>query len=258
MNLPKPRSAAANSLLAARLQAALFAAFVLLASATAPAQEPAAENPEDKWYQIEVIVFEQGGEAALQEEAWDTDPAMPAVEESIALTAPGESPLEGPGPHAFRILPDEARNLTKTHQHLERAADITPILYLAWRQTGMPKAEAPRIQLHVPPRDGEPETPGAREPEQDPSETALPVLGSLKLMEEPPPPPRPVLDGTLRLYVARYLHAEVDLVHHREGVDTPFRLVTSRRMRSGELHYLDHPLFGVLIKVVPFEVKESN
>lgn len=26
----------------------------------------------------------------------------------------------------------------------------------------------------------------------------------------------------------------------------------SRRMRSGELHYLDHPLFGVIVKVVPY------
>ena len=26
----------------------------------------------------------------------------------------------------------------------------------------------------------------------------------------------------------------------------------SRRMRSGELHYLDHPLFGVMVKVVPY------
>ena len=26
----------------------------------------------------------------------------------------------------------------------------------------------------------------------------------------------------------------------------------SRRMRSGELHYLDHPLFGVMVKVIPY------
>ena len=37
----------------------------------------------------------------------------------------------------------------------------------------------------------------------------------------------------------------------------------SRRMRSGELHYLDHPLFGVIVKVVPYypepeEAAEEN
>jgi hypothetical protein len=28
----------------------------------------------------------------------------------------------------------------------------------------------------------------------------------------------------------------------------------SRRMRSGELHYIDHPLMGVLIKVTPVKL----
>lgn len=31
----------------------------------------------------------------------------------------------------------------------------------------------------------------------------------------------------------------------------------SRRMRSGELHYLDHPLFGVMVKVIPYVPEET-
>lgn len=31
----------------------------------------------------------------------------------------------------------------------------------------------------------------------------------------------------------------------------------SRRMRSGELHYMDHPLFGIIVKVTPIEVAEE-
>lgn len=34
---------------------------------------------------------------------------------------------------------------------------------------------------------------------------------------------------------------------------TLFRLTQSRRMRSGEIHYLDHPLFGVLIQIRPLD-----
>jgi hypothetical protein len=70
--------------------------------------------------------------------------------------------------------------------------------------------------------------------------------------------PLPVLDGILRVYRLRYLHVDVDLVYHRSGVDTPFRFQTSRRMRSGELHYLDHPLFGLLILVTPLELDETD
>ncbi len=32
----------------------------------------------------------------------------------------------------------------------------------------------------------------------------------------------------------------------------------SRRMRSGELHYLDNPMFGVLVKVVPYAPEEQE
>ena len=28
-----------------------------------------------------------------------------------------------------------------------------------------------------------------------------------------------------------------------------YRMVQSRRMRSNELHYLDHPLFGVIVRI---------
>ena len=33
-----------------------------------------------------------------------------------------------------------------------------------------------------------------------------------------------------------------------------FRLTESRRMRSRELHYLDHPLFGALVEAWPLEL----
>ncbi|GEM_PF-2362289 len=36
----------------------------------------------------------------------------------------------------------------------------------------------------------------------------------------------------------------------------PFR--QSRRMRSGELHYLDHPLIGILVLVTPYEEDEAS
>jgi hypothetical protein len=36
-----------------------------------------------------------------------------------------------------------------------------------------------------------------------------------------------------------------------------FRLTESRRMRSRELHYFDHPLFGVMVEVRPVELPEA-
>lgn len=107
-------------------------------------------------------------------------------------------------------------------------------------------------------------------------------------------PSKAALDGTLRVHRARYLHVEADLLYYRpvDGdasvpvsagndpdaaplLDSPdtalielllaeddraprlFRLNESRRMRSRELHYLDHPMFGMLVEVWPVELPEA-
>ena len=71
---------------------------------------------------------------------------------------------------------------------------------------------------------------------------------------------RPTVHGTVTVSLARYLQVEVDLLYSRPAsgqaaasntAPTRFRLVSQRRMRSGELHYIDHPLFGVLILLTP-------
>ena len=236
----------------------------LLLATAGRAQESSAPDSEEKWYQVEVLVFERRGEQVLEEENWDPDPGQPPIEESIALIAPGESPLEGPGPHAFRILPAEALTMSKIRGHLENGAETTPILHLAWRQPGVPKGDAQRVNLYLPPGDGSASrTPGSffgmarRTGVRNTAAGGQPTLIPLDALQEPTIAP-PKLDGTIRVYLARYLHANVDLVYHRPGVETPFRLATSRRMRSGELHYLDHPVFGVLIKVIPYEAEKSE
>jgi len=81
------------------------------------------------------------------------------------------------------------------------------------------------------------------------------------------------VDGAVTVSVERYLHARLDLLYRRSlpvqdptlPPDAPeamelhtFRLQTSRRMRSQELHYIDHPLFGVLVMVTPFELPQAE
>lgn len=57
-----------------------------------------------------------------------------------------------------------------------------------------------------------------------------------------------VLAGKINLYKNRYLHVSADLqFNSTEGV---VRLKENRRLKSKELNYLDHPLFGLLIRVV--------
>lgn len=75
--------------------------------------------------------------------------------------------------------------------------------------------------------------------------------------------------GTVKMYQSRFNHMEVDFnfermipnsvraeFTHMQKTPTndlsthwPFHLKATRKMKSGELHYIDHPLFGILLQV---------
>jgi hypothetical protein len=73
---------------------------------------------------------------------------------------------------------------------------------------------------------------------------------------------RHAVDGTVTLVRGRFLHLDVDLSllatagRETKYSDAPgnqplYRLTESRRVRSSELHYFDHPRFGVIARVTP-------
>ena len=90
------------------------------------------------------------------------------------------------------------------------------------------------------------------------------------------------LDGTVVFYLSRFLHVDVkmllkdmngaDRAGSAEGNNVPenagktaaenilmaYRIDESRRIRSKEINYFDHPKFGVLVQITPKEVTEKN
>ncbi|MCH9673327.1 MAG: peptidoglycan binding protein CsiV [Gammaproteobacteria bacterium] len=58
-----------------------------------------------------------------------------------------------------------------------------------------------------------------------------------------------VIDGIVSVARERYLHLSADLLYS-SGVRS--RLKQRRRMRSRELHYLEHPRFGMIVQATPF------
>jgi len=71
------------------------------------------------------------------------------------------------------------------------------------------------------------------------------------------------LDGFVRFYLSRFLHVEVDLAltkptsgglfSSETDINQLYRLTQQRRVKSQEIHYFDHPLFGALVRVAPTE-----
>lgn len=75
------------------------------------------------------------------------------------------------------------------------------------------------------------------------------------------------LAGTVTIAIGQYIHLYTDLVYrkpvviptelratfNREQTLVDHGIVSHRRMRSGELHYVDHPMVGIIIEATPIK-----
>lgn len=68
------------------------------------------------------------------------------------------------------------------------------------------------------------------------------------------------LDGTIRFFMSRHLHLDVNLVFREtvaaagtEPVANVYRISEQRKIKTQETHYFDHPRLGVLVRVMPVE-----
>lgn len=191
---------------------------------------PAAAQESAQWYEVEVIVFRQWESGGADAERPRADVPPLGAENVVSLRGP--EPGQPLTPYA-RLSPNEMR-LHGVKQVLEKHRGYEPLLHVGWRQPGLGQAGAPAVALPA---------------------GWLPGAGE-----------EPMLRGLIKVYRERYLHADVDLRYgHNEGLaqlQGPEGKMAStgtmadvhrqsRRMRSGELHYLDHPKLGVLIQVTP-------
>lgn len=59
------------------------------------------------------------------------------------------------------------------------------------------------------------------------------------------------VSGTLALNLQRYFDAHFNLQFYNPTNNTSYKVNQIQRMKSNELNYIDHPLYGILIKIVP-------
>lgn len=161
---------------------------------------------------------------AVQERSGPLNPSQPPA----ARGEPAEEPLQ------FRFLTREELELTAESARLDRLDAYTVLAHGGWVQEGLPEDRARPFNVAM--------------------------LGALNPM------------GTVQLHLSRFLHVTVALDYRAraarpvtaappfptysnvlEEVSLPpvYELRATRRTRSGELHYFDHPAFGLLVLVRP-------
>lgn len=195
----------------------------------------------DTWYMVEVIVFAQKHPDAGSEH-WPTDKALalPAITAAAAL--PGTDTAQAKDTR-LQTLPADQYRLQAEAKRLTDDGNYTILMHTGWRQPGLAREEAIAVRLQSAPQQ----------------------------VDTTNPTPAPlVLEGTVRLILSRYLHLEADMFYRPDAAvpakshsffasDEPadpmvYHLHETRRMRSKEVHYLDHPMFGIITLVTPYEV----
>lgn len=163
-----------------------------------------------QWYQVEVIAFRYQAE---EDAVWSSAPALPDLSQARRLF-PAPAAGEGAAPGGWQALPAHELALSGAARALVRTGRIEPLFHIGWRQPA-----GPGYPIYL--SSAEVAEDGMTEPGLE---------GSLQL-------------GTYRRgfnlrsnFVARTTEADVLLGERRQ-------------VGEGELHYLDHPLIGMLVRI---------
>lgn len=251
----------------------------LLLCATAGAQDVPSDlelleevEPELRRYTVEVIVFAYAENVSVGTELFLPD-VIEAEHELLDIADDGaivtftdmadevaEAVLEAAAEEAetrfeMVLLMQDELTMTDTLDRLDRLDAYEPLLHIGWTQTTLPQDETPSLDLR---------------------EFGRPPEG---------------LTGDFTLYLSRYLHLVVNLAldapetedavlqfgeepmqgepYESDGYEyygrvlepepmyepLRFKINENRLFKSGEIRYYDHPKFGVVAKILRFEIE---
>ena len=188
-----------------------------------------------KEYDVEIIIFEDAHARYLRSETWKqktkTSEQQSANTKSNKINATG-----------FKSI--KPAILKKQYNRINASSEYNVLFYGAWRQAGLDKSKAYEININ-------------------------------KLKSRHTDKSKNTLTGTFKLVLARYLHIYNQLNYQRKITATTgsaenekqtgalnndmvpsnglYPLNSHARMRSKQLHYIDHPLVGMLIQINPVE-----
>ncbi|WP_290651391.1 CsiV family protein [Aquisalimonas sp.] len=240
---------------------------------------------DDNLYRVEIIIFQQEDIGSESPERWPTHPEPAA----FARYAELRENVDTPDDDLYRLLADDDLGLRGTARRLDNSNAYQVLVHTAWIQPGLDRNEsaAVRLPLEADTREEldddedddetDAENGADNDDENDNGDDANDeVHANGELLNEdteeiaavPSLDTRPPegLSGWIRVSQDRYLHVHTDLRWLNPQPEPPAQrdgmrefwleemepvvvMRAHRRMRRGELHYIDHPLLGVLIHV---------
>ncbi|MDH5517666.1 MAG: peptidoglycan binding protein CsiV [Gammaproteobacteria bacterium] len=226
-------------------------------------------------YEIEVIIFKFNNTESAGSEIWPDLVTTESVDNSIELhnnysmtLTPG---LDTPA-YYYSKIPAENFRLVEEAGKLANSDAYEILYHTAWIQPGLDKEKAEFI--HIKSLDTAQQLPTV-------DNLAVAPINSLvsSQMESILNPAQQqteknnLLDGVVKVELGRYLHIYFDLKYQRNltekhgvlnagSINTYkelkyYPIQNHRRMRSKEVHYIDHPLVGIVVLATPFEAPKK-
>jgi len=225
-----------------------------------------------RYYDVEVVIIENLSKKSKMSENWPLQVNLVQPENTVQLGQPVLSewlPKDVDLKSSYKLLKASNYQLTQKVEQISESTTQRVIFHTAWRQPGLDKKLA--LPIHF--KREVPATPvvEAINNSEQTSEDGDSITNSTPL----------ILEGILRVTLARYLHLEAELtlqdkLPEVENSDNPFSALDNQserndiekqgvihfkqkrnRIRSNELHYLDHPALSILIQVTPYEKPED-
>lgn len=223
---------------------------------------------EKSWYQVEVVVFERLL-PDLDGEQWRLRDYQQRG--SMVELVPREEAVRNGKPVPFSLMSVSRNRLAGTERVLRLSSSYRPLLHYSWQQPAYERENARFV--HIQKLTEEAEAMAAIEAET----AATEVISSEPTLNEPAfietiVDPGYIVDGAIRIRSGFYLHVDVDLTYFTaipqqnrivqtadqvQNVDpfqkVPVQLQETRKIKLNELHYFDHPMFGLIIQVSRLE-----
>ena len=198
----------------------------------------------ESWYQVEVIVFDRLY-PNLDGEQWQNEEFK--IRDNMVELQPDTSQA-----FAYKILNASRNRLGGVYRVLKSSSEYRPLYHVSWQQEATDRREARYV--HIQKLDGDAVMPVANTTEEP------------EFLEQFNMPKR-IVDGSIRIRSAFYLHTDIDLSYFKQlppenkvirsseesfqgGFDkTVVNLKETRKIKLNEIHYFDHPMFGVILQV---------
>ena len=183
-------------------------------------------------YDFELIIFEDKSGRYRNSEQWQTSA------EFIAQTGRSNTTST---PATAGIKQIEGIGLGGYAKKLKSSKRYRVLVHKAWRQTGLSHKDAFDIPIDSRSASGAQTGDGNN------------------------------IHGSIKIVLGRYLHIYTDMIYQQPRTDAAptrydkqaqlykqYPIKSHRRMRSKELHYLDHPMVGILVMAMPVEKKQQS